>query len=249
MNSTQDIKPEIKNEQSQNTENPQVKGQEESPDIKTDQNKANWKAFREQRESDRKAREAADKIAAEKAIEVSALRAALEAAVNKPTNSVSFGSKLVDGDIEESEQQRIDKRVREIIKEREDKAEQERQLKEKQEYPQRLARTYSDFHKTIQSENLDYLDYHYPEVSKPLSYMPEGYDKWAAIYQAIKKFVPNIDGKKEMAKAEKNLQKPQSISSTGTTQGQTGMPNARLSEQRKADNWERMQRTLNGLSN
>jgi hypothetical protein len=83
----------------------------------------------------------------------------------------------------------------------------------------------------------------------PFSHLPDGYDKWQAIYKAVKRFVPNTDSRQDSMKAERNLQKPASISSPGNTQGGNAMPGAKLDESRKAANWERMQRTLKGLSN
>lgn len=224
----------------------QVATNEASPDIKSEENKANWKAFREQRELERKAREEADRRASEKAAEAEALRAALEAITNKPTNNRQQNNDY--DDIEETEEQRIDKRVEAAIKQREAQAEQQRKQRELQEYPERLVANYSDFNKVCNSENLDYLEYHYPEVATPFKHLPDGYEKWAAIYKAVKRFVPNTDSRQDQNRAEKNLNKPGSISSPGNTQGGNAMGTAKLDEARKAANWERMQRTLKGLN-
>jgi hypothetical protein len=220
---------------------------EASPPIKTEENQANWKAFREQREVERKARMAAEQRASEKAAEAEAMREALEAAINKPSNNHQE-KEYTSHDTEETEEQRIDRRVNKIIKEREEQYQKEQQQREMQEYPQRLNQMYPDFNKTISSENLDYLDFHYPEVSKPLQRLQEGFDKWADIYRAVKKFVPNMDSKQDMQRAEKNLSKPGSISTPGSTQGSGAMPSARLTEERKAENWARMERARKGLT-
>jgi hypothetical protein len=220
---------------------------EASPTIKTEENQANWKAFREQREVERKARMAAEQRASEKAAEAEAMRAALEAAINKPSNNhqiQDYGSQ----DIEETEDQRIDRRVNKIIKEKEEQYQKEQHQREMQEYPQRLTQMYPDFNKTISSENLDYLDFHYPEVSKPLQRLQDGFDKWADIYRAVKKFVPNVDSKQDMQRAEKNLAKPGSVSTPGAAQGSSAMPSARLTDERKAENWARMERIRKGLT-
>jgi hypothetical protein len=220
---------------------------EESPPIKTEENQANWKAFREQREVERKARMAAEQRATEKAAEAEAMKAALEAAINKPSNN--HQSREYDSqNNEETEEQRIDRRVNKIIKEREEQYQKEQYQRELQEYPQRLNQMYPDFNKTVSSENLDYLDFHYPEVSKPLQRLQEGFDKWADIYRAVKKFVPNLDSKQDMQRAEKNLAKPGSVSTTGAVQGSGAMPSARLTEERKAQNWARMERDRKGLN-
>lgn len=219
---------------------------EASPTIKTEENQANWKAFREQREVERKARMAAEQRATEKAAEAEAMRAALEAAINKPSNN--HQKQEYSQDNEETEEQRIDKRVNKIIKEREEQYQKEQHQREMQEYPQRLTQIYPDFNKTISSENLDYLDFHYPEVSKPLQRLNEGFDKWSDIYKAVKKFVPNNTSNQDIQRAEKNLAKPGSVSTPGATQGSSAMPSARLTEERKAANWARMQSITKGLT-
>ena len=245
-----EIKPEPKKEQQQNqiieakANDKSADTAEVAPTIKTEENQANWRAFREQREADRKAREESDKRAKAKEEEAAALKAALEAITNKPDQNYRQDT----GDIEESEEQRIDRRVKQIIAERETQQEQTRLQREQQEAPQRILQTFPDFNKVVTTENCDYLDYHYPELTAPFKYMPEGYEKWVAMYNAVKKLVPNLDSKKDMAKAEKNLQKPGSISSTGTTTGTGQMPSARLTEEKRAANWERMQRTMKGLN-
>src|SRR5271169_6729948 len=56
------------------------------PEVKTEESKTedpNWKAFREARKKDRADREAAEKRAADKEAEVTALKAAMEAAFSK----------------------------------------------------------------------------------------------------------------------------------------------------------------------
>ena len=237
---TPEVTPEPTQNQVQNTP-----AQESAPVIKTEENQANWKAFREQRESERKARLEADKIAQQKAEEAAALRAALEAITNKPMQQAQQQYEQP----EETEDSRIERRVREIIAEREQKYEQERMQREQAEYPEKLRTVYSDFNKVCSSENLDYLEYHYPELAVPFKHMPEGFEKWASIYKAVKKFVPNTDSKVEANKAERNLQKPGSLSSTGNAQGGNAMPGSRLDDAKKAANWERMQKLIRSTSN
>lgn len=240
---------EQKNDQTQNADKPVIEAvvhEEVSPQIKSEENKANWKAFREQREADRKAREESDRKAAQKAAEAEALKAALEALTGK-SNDRQMNHNYSD-DIEETEEARIDRRVNEAIRKKEEQYERERLEREQREYPQKLQSTFGDFNKVCSSENLDYLEYHYPELSIPFKHMPDGFDKWASIYKAVKRFVPNIDSKNDQIKAEKNLQKPGSISSTGNTHGGNAMPSARLDDSRKAENWARMQRSMKGLT-
>lgn len=222
--------------------------QEEAP-----QEDPNWRAFREARKKDRIEREAAEKRAAEKEAEVAALKAAMEAAFAKSAPSPQAYQQYYGMDVsqqqEESEDQRIERKVQAAIAVKEAASEKARLEREHQEYPIRLAQTFSDFHQTIAQENLDYLDYHYPEVSRPLQRLQDGFDKWSDIYKAVKKFVPNNStSKKEAAKAEANFNKPKSISSTGITQPGEAVGNARLTEERRAANWDRMQKILKGVS-
>jgi len=193
-------------------ENKQADGTQEDP---------NWKAFREARKKDRAEREAAEKRAAEKEAEAAALKAAMEAAFAKagPIPQQQYYPQQENYHSEETEEQKIDKIVEAKIAAREAAAERARLEKEHREYPQRLTQTFSDFNQAIAQENLDYLDYHYPEVSRPLQELPDGFNKWAHIYHAVKKFVPNTaTAKKDAARAEANMNKPKSISSTGIMQ-------------------------------
>ena len=214
----------------------------------------NWRAFREARKKDRAEREAAEKKAAEKEAEIQALKAAMEAAFAK-SNPQSFNymtQQQVPHDPyqeEDSQEIRLKKMVEEEITRREAAAEQLRIQREHQEYPTRLNQTYPDFNNVISQENRDYLDYHYPEISRPLSRLPDGYDKWSDIYHAIKKLVPNIsNSKKDSARADNNFIKPKSMSSTAITQPGEAVSSSRLTEERRASNWERMQKILKGVS-
>jgi hypothetical protein len=211
----------------------------------------NWKAFREARKKDRAEREAAERKASEKEAEVAALQAAMEAAFSKSAPSPQAYQQyygIEQQQTEETEDERIEKKVQAALAVREMAAEKARIEREQREYPLRLNQTYPDFNRIISQENLDYLDYHYPEVSRPLQRLPDGYEKWSDIYQAIKKFIPNnATSKKEAAKAEANFNKPKSISSQGITQPGEVAGGARLTEERRAANWERMQKILKGV--
>jgi hypothetical protein len=222
----------------------------QQPEKKDDgtQEDPNWKAFREARKKDRAEREAAETRAREKEAEVAAYKAAMEAAFPKQS-PVAQNNQLHGNEVyEETEDERIEKKVQAAIASREARAEQEHIAREQREYPQRLAQTYPDFNQTIAQENLDYLDFHYPEVSRPLQRLPQGYDKWSDIYQAVKKFVPNTNAKKDAAKADNNFTKPKSMSSTGITQPGEIKSASVISEERKAANWARMQQVLKGVS-
>ena len=238
-NVNQEVKQEERKDQVQNEPINTTQAQQEPVEDK------NWAAVREQRKAERKAREEAERRATDKAAEAEALKAALEAITNKP--SPQHQSNQYHGE-EESEDERIRKRVEEIIKERESNFYKEQEQKERVEYPHRLRQTHPDFDKICDAENLDYLEYHHPEIVEPFKHMPDGFKKWDSLYKVAKKLLPNPDIKQDQKRMEQNLKKPGSISSTGTTQGVGIAPPARLSESQRASNWERMQRTLKGLS-
>lgn len=223
-------------------------GQQQEPNTPETPEDPNWKAFREARKKDRAEREAAERRAAEKDAEVAALKAAMEAAFSRGNSSQSPMNQQPGYQEEETEDQKIERKVQQAIAAKEAQYRKEAEEREAREYPTRLQQSYPDFNQTISQENLDYLDYHYPEVSRPLQRLREGYDKWSDIYLAIKKFVPNHStAKKEAERADVNFSKPKSISSTGLTQAQSIPGSHILSEERKAANWARMQASMRGV--
>jgi hypothetical protein len=223
--------------------------QTEDKPQKSAEDDENFKAFREGRKKDRLEREAAERRAAEKEAEVAALKAAMDAAFAKQPSAPSPAAYQqyygMNQEQEESEDQKIEKKVNAIIAQREASFERQRAEREAQEYPARLEKDLPDFHQVISQENRDYLDYHYPEISRPLSRLQDGYEKWSDVYHAIKKFVPNqSSSKRDMARADLNQKKPGSISSATVTQP-APMPGSHvLSDEKKAANWERMRKTM-----
>ena len=209
----------------------------------------NWKAFREARKKDRSEREAAERRAAEKAAEATALKAALEATLSKGNPAPQQYQQDGYYSSGETEEEKIAKKVEEILARKEQQQRIEAAQREIAEAPVRLQQNFSDFDSVCAQENLDYLDYHFPEIAGPLSKLPQGYDKWAAIYQVIKKHVPNhANVKKDAAKADSNMQKPRSLSSTSITQSGEGTRQTWQDvEARRAANWARMQHTLKGV--
>lgn len=203
----------------------------------------NWKKFREQREIERKQKLEAEKRANEKEAEATALKEAMEVLLNK-TAQQNYSTEQ---DIDESEQQRIQRMVRESLDAERQKDHLNQQKKEQNEFPERLISNFSDFNQVCTSDNLDYLEYHYPEVADAFKELPDGYNKWSKIYKAVKRFVPNIDSKKESAKADKNFAKPQAMSIAGKTQVGDTAPQ-QLDDARRASNWQRMQKVMRGGS-
>lgn len=213
----------------------------------------NWRAFREARKKDRAEREAAERRASEKEQEVAALKAAMEVAFSKNAPSPQAYQQYYginnEASGEESEDQRIERIINQRLEKKEIENERKRQEREIQEYPMRLMKDFPDFNNVISQENRDYLDYHYPEISRPLGRLSDGYDKWSDIYHAIKKFVPNSNSaKKEALRADINSNKPKSMSSTGITQSQSIPGGHILSEEKKAANWERMRKSSKMVS-
>jgi hypothetical protein len=225
--------------------------EEAKPPIKTEENEVNWRKFREDREIKRKEAEAAQKMAQEERARADALKAALEAITNKPSNDRQIRNQDHEYS-EETEDERIQKKIEAAVEARLAKErahyQKEQAEREQQELPRKVQQAFPDFHQVCSAENEDYLDYHYPEVANAIRHMPEGFERMATVYKTIKKFVPNTDSKKEAARAQQNMQKPGSLSSPGVATGQSAMPPTRLDDARKAANWERMQRTLKGLT-
>lgn len=210
-------------ENNQSTENKPVDNPQE----------INWRRFREEREKERKQKEIAEKIAAEEKAKADALKAAMDAILNKPESH---------NQVEElSEDEKIKKKIEEALAARDRQYEEQRRAREQQELPTKLKDHYPDFENICSNENMDYLQYHYPEVASAFKYAPDNFETWSAVYKAIKRFVPNTDGKKDQIKAEKNLNKPQSMAKPGATPTGDGAPQY-LDEKRKAENWKRMQR-------
>lgn len=229
------------------TQETEVKEEDQKPqeeDTNQEQNeespeKINWKRFREARQKEREQKIEAEKRAAEKEAEAEALRKAMEALVNKPSSHASEEYE------DESEQARIQRMVKESLEAERKRMEAEQAQREAQEFPQRLQSTFGDFNQVCSAENLDYLEYHYPEVATAYRYMPDGYDKWSSIYKAVKRFVPNPQAKGEEKKIERNLSRPQSMSVGGMTHSGDTAP-VYLDDARRQANWERMSRVMKG---
>jgi hypothetical protein len=214
----------------------------EAPAVETEQDK-NWKKFREIREQERKAAEEAAKRAAEKEAEAAALKAALEAVVNKPQQQQFRHEE----DQEESEEARFERKYRELRAREKDEEEKTRQEQDRVSMPMKLRQIHSDFDQVCSAQNLDYLDFHHPELARSLGARNESLEKWTDIYNAVKRYIPNVNSVREQARAEANLAKPQSFAGSTTPTGES-MPATRLDESRKRANWERMQKALKGLS-
>ena len=205
----------------------------------------NWRQFRETRAKERKEKELAEEKARQKAEEAEALKAALEAIVNKPLGN-SSNQYTQSNDNDESEDERIQKKVNAALEAKQRQYEEEQRKKDQDELPQKLATTYRDFDTICSQENIDYLEFHHPEIAKLYSKQPESFEKWASVYNSIKKLIPNADSGKDKMKAEKNLNKPQSASVRGVTSTGDQSPQY-LDQKKKDDNWKRMQKVVKGV--
>jgi hypothetical protein len=235
--------PKIETNMQQQKPDPNVT--QEQPKVEQETEKdINWKKFKEARQKEREHAEAMAKKAADKEAEAAALKAAMEAMLNKPSPQQSQEQYNQN---EESEDERIEKKVQAAISKREAEYLKQRQEKEKQDLPNILVQHMPDFNQVCSTENLDYLDYHYPEVAKAFNYMPDNIEKWSAVYKSVKRFVPNTDTRKDVAKMNQNMNKPQSLSAPGTTQPGIQKP-IYLDEERRAANYARMQKVIKGLS-
>lgn len=200
-----------------------------------------WRKFKEARKVERQQKEEAEKRAAQKTQEAEALKAAMEALLNKNAHVSSHGYEQND----ESEDDLIQKKIDLALANERKRVENERIQREHAEFPQRLAQTYPDFDQICSSENLDYLEYHYPEIAGAFKNAPDNFDKWSNVYKAVKRFLPNAANIKDQKKAERNFNKPQSMAVGGVTQTGDTAP-MMLDDKRRADNWSRMQKVMKG---
>lgn len=224
------------------TKETQVQIAEEKPPIKTEQNEQNWKKFREDREKERQLRIEAEKEAERRKQEAEAIKKALEAVVNKK-GSIESEYDFQD----ESDEDRIKKQIRQAVQEETERLRNEARDRENREMPNRLKQEFPDFNTVCTSENLDYLEYHHPEIATPYRYMPESYEKWSGIYRAIKRHIPyqNID--KDKQRIEQNSKKPQAnVPSITDTSPQT--QGWKLTEEQRRSNWARMQNDMKNIA-
>lgn len=210
-----------------------------------DQEDPNWRAARESLKKARQQREEAERLAKQKAQEAEALKAALEAITSKPIQQ--FTQHPQHQQEYESEDQRIERLVQLQVTKIEENLRKQRYEEEQRLAPQRAAQTFPDFYQVMSEENLHYLEYHYPEVARPLQRIQDKTEQMLDTYHAVKKFVPNpTTAKKDAQRAEINQMKPKSMSSMGATQQESPRP-IHLTDDQKAANWKRMQRTLSSM--
>lgn len=240
--------PQEKNEQTIQQEKPNTQNIEQNTIQEDTKEDPNWKAFREARKKDRIEREAAEKRAIEEKERAEAFKAALEAISNKPVSNNQQMNNAYSQETEETEDQRIDRRVDAKIAQREAAAEKARIEREARELPYRLKQAFPDYDQVVNEENGVYLEYNHPEIYRALLRQGDSFDALSDTYKTVKKLIPNLaNAKKEAARADNNFSKPKSISSTGLTQTGEARASAILSQEKKDANYARMQKTINSI--
>jgi len=236
---TDNVTPEITEKEEVQTKVEETSTNESASFIKSNENQENWRKYREQREIERKQRQEAEQRAEKSRKEAEALKAAMDAILNKPTHQEHSYQ-------DEDEEKRIERKIQEAIEKDRQRAREEQIKHEQATFPQRLTSTYKDFNNVCTSENLDYLDFHYPEIVAGYKHMPEGYDKWDAIYKAVKRFVPFGEKKEDTARINRNMQKPQAAAAslTDTKPEKVGW---KITEERRKANWARMQADMKNM--
>lgn len=210
----------------------------QTPEVQPTDDDRNWKAFREERKKERDELQMAKQEADKRTKEAQALKIAMDSLLDKPQNTVHHEY----DDDHDSEEKRIQREVEKILSAREKKTAAATEERQKNEIPVRLRQEFSDFDKVVTTENLDYLQFKYPEVANGYQNSPDGYLKWKNLYAAVKRFVPAAT--QDPTKAESNLNKPRSMAS-GVAQTGDSAP-VMVDDKRKSDNWQRMQKIMRG---
>lgn len=226
---------EVKQENISKPQENQPKEQtEEKPLIKSEENEANWRKFREERERLRREKAEADALAQRKAQEAEAMKAALEAMMAKPSyTQMSQEYETPD------EKELIKKLVMEEL-EKERVAREEKQRKEEMaNLPRKLAENLPDFDKICSPENLDYFEYKFPRLARGFRERPDSFQKWEDLYHEVKEKVFNAERQKEEKAIERNQMKPQASIPALTNNEVQGNP-WKLTEERRKANWLRM---------
>lgn len=188
------------------------------------QEEINWKKFREKRKEEKESLEKSKK-------ETDLLKKALSEIIEKEP----LVSKSEDVDEEESEENRIKRLIEETVRARESR-----------DFPNKLRQAFSDFDDVCTTENIEYLEFKDPELATALKHMPDGFEKWSIVYGAVKKRIPQGSGEKEKRMMEANSKKPRASSIPGSAQLGNDSSISYLSDDRKSENWKKMQSILAG---
>ena len=212
----------------------------------------NWKVVREKTKEDRIARDKEKEQSLQKDDQIEALTLAIQnmfEAKDAPDltkkQQDQIIADLVDEDIPTGGEVKnfLKKYVPDLIKEaltqNAEKNRIEQVARDKEEMPEKLKEMHKDFDDVVQKDNLQYLDYHFPEVSGVLNILPEGLDKWSRVYKMIKKLVPNT-GRGDLRRLEKNANKPQNVAAATAPPSNEQGYGRTLSEGEKKENYKRL---------
>lgn len=209
-----------------------------------DDKEKNWKAFLEKRKEDQRALEAERKrnqeLQAERdrrTKELEEMKLAFQAVVDKKEPEYSY-----DQDVDQNKL--IEEKVNQIISKREQerlaREEEQRRAREIQEIKEKMP----DIEQVLSPDNLAYLEFYHPKMARLIAKMPEGLDKIKETYEAVKEFVKMPTKEKE--KIDKNLGKPKSVHSSVSNESQKEESSGVLSDKRRMETWQKMQRLISG---
>ncbi len=217
----------------------------EEQKTELDEKDKNWKAFLEKRKEEQKENLELQKRLNESKLEnerrereIENLKIAFKSLAEKKEETSSYD---YDGD---DQKKIIQDEVNRVISQRDEERKKqdtnERIRKEAIEIKEQMP----DLMDICSHDNLAYLEYYHPEIAIPLAAMPDGFMKTKMAYQAVKKHVKM--GMKEKDKIEKNLSKPKSLHSAISNESQQEESSASMSDKKKTETWNKMQRLMSG---
>lgn len=208
-----------------------------------DEKERNWRAFldkrKEEQEELKKEKERSAQLAQENARrskEIEDMKVAFSALLQKNNDPVY--------EDDDDTGKKIKEEVERIINQRDEqraKAEEQRRIDEERKV---IKRDMPDLLEVCSQDNLAYLEFYHPEIAIPLSKMQDGFEKTKLAYDAIKKHVKM--GKKEEKLIEKNLSKPKSVHSNVSNESQQEGSSYSMSDSKKQQVWNKMQRLISG---
>jgi len=260
----QEVKEEVKKEELTTEPTTEPKENTDATNLEETPEQINWRKFREERKKERQESERLEKESKSKDQEnlrMKEMMATLLKAKDQTPMTVAETDKAVasldptdiptgadvQNYVNSHVEALVEERINKMLASQEAQRKQETAIRDQKELPQRLQKDCPDFENVCSSENLDYLEYHYPEVAEAYQSMPDGIKKWKGVYGTIKKLIPNTNSSKDSAREKANSMKPQSMSSPGVSTTGDSAPNY-VSSTKREENWKRMQRVMRGGS-
>lgn len=266
---TEDTEKEQVKEETENTEvvkeeqalQEGAQGQEQSEESPEE---INWRKFRAERKRDREEKQEEARRRQEAERKADEMKQIVEAISGNQSTAMTSSEKkeliaelnLEDFNTGKQVQDYIDARLRKkdedieakvqaALRQEREKLDKERKKQELEQLPSRVRADIADYDKVCNTDSFDYLEYHHPEIAKLYAQQPDSYEKWVGLYKTMKKLIPNTSIQSDTRRMEENSNKPRSASTPGLTQTGDSTPYS-LSAERKAQNWERMQRQMRG---